>query len=323
MNAGPASTEGGAQTTRVAFIGGHGRSGSTLLGRMLAGVDGICSVGELRNLWDVGVLRDRSCACGNAFSRCEFWQAVGEQAFGGWDEETARTALTLRRQVDRVRAVPRLSRGGDGQFDSAADQYAEMLAAVYAAAAAVTDATVVVDSSKVPSTGYLMQRSPRLEPRVIHLVRDSRGVAFSWTKVVQRGDADRTMARSTPARTALRWETFNLLTARLQRKGLPVRLVRYEDLVRDPRAEVAALVEFLGVPQADLSFLEGESITLPQDHSVWGNPMRSSSGPQRLRLDAEWRTGLGRGQRALVSTISVGGLRRYGYLGREVGEIRG
>ena len=323
MSAGSAAVEGGTQRTRVAFIGGHGRSGSTLLGRMLAGVEGVCSVGELRNLWDVGVLRDRHCACGNYFSQCEFWQAVGQEAFGGWDEEIANTALDLRRQVDRVRAVPRLSRGGDGQFDRAADTYAEMLASVYTAAAVVTGATVVVDSSKVPSTGYLMQRSSRLEPRVIHLVRDSRGVAFSWTKVVQRGDAERTMARSAPARTALRWETFNLLTAGLQRRGLPVRLVRYEDLVRDPGAEVSRLVEFLDLPEADLSFLEGESITLPQDHSVWGNPMRTSSGPQRLRLDAEWRTALGRGQRALVSTISVGGLHRYGYIGRAVGGVHG
>ncbi len=323
MSGGSSSVAGGTGTTRVAFIGGHGRSGSTLLGRMLAGVDGVCSVGELRNLWDVGVLRDRNCACGRPFSQCDFWQAVGQEAFGGWDEETARSALDLRREVDRVRAVPRLSRGGDGDFDTAADTYAEMLASVYTAAAAVTGATVVVDSSKVPSTGYLMQRSSRLEPRVIHLVRDSRGVAFSWTKVVQRGDADRTMARSSPARTALRWETFNLLTARLKSKGLPVRLVRYEDLVRDPGAEVSGIMEFLGVPQADLSFLQGESVTLPLDHSVWGNPMRSSIGPQRLRLDAEWRTGLGRGQRALVSTISVGGLRRYGYIGHAVGETHG
>ena len=323
MSGGSAALGGGTRPTRVAFIGGHGRSGSTLLGRMLAGVDGVCSVGELRNVWDVGVLRDRNCACGSPFSQCEFWQAVGREAFGGWDAETANTALGLRRQVDRVRAVPRLSRGGDGDFDRAADTYAEMLASVYTAAAAVSGATVVVDSSKVPSTGYLMQRSSRLEPRVIHLVRDSRGVAFSWTKVVQRGDAERTMARSTPARTALRWETFNLLTARLRSKGLPVRLVRYEDLVRDPRAEVSTLMEFLDVPQADLPFLEGETITLPLDHSVWGNPMRSSTGPQRLRLDAEWRSGLGRGQRALVSTISVGGLHRYGYIGHAAGEIRG
>lgn len=320
MTEGSASVDGRAGTTRVAFIGGHGRSGSTLLGRMLAGVDGVCSVGELRNLWDVGVLRDRNCACGKPFSQCEFWTSVGQEAFDGWDAETARTALHLRRRVDRVRAVPRLSRAGNGDFDTAADTYADMLAAVYTAAATVTGAKVVVDSSKVPSTGYLMQRSARLEPRVIHLVRDSRGVAFSWTKVVHRGDAERTMARSTPARTAVRWEAFNLLTARLRSKGVPVRLVRYEDLVRDPRTEVSRLVDFLDVPEADLSFLGGESVLLPQDHSVWGNPMRSASGPQRLRLDAEWRTGLGRGQRALVTTISVSGLRRYGYIGRSVGE---
>ncbi len=306
----------GSDVTSVAFIGGHGRSGSTLLCRLLEGIEGVTSVGEMRNLWDLGVLKDNACACGKPFSQCEFWQAVGQKAFGGWDEPTARRAVALRKQVDRLRMVPRLMRRGSTAFDQQADEYAGLIAAVYAAAREVTGARVVIDSSKVPSTGYLMQRSPLLAPRVLHLVRDSRGVAYSWTKVVKRPDSDRTMARSKPTRTAIRWEAFNALTALLARRGVPSLLVRYEDLVADPRAELTAIAAFLQVPLAPgaLDFVAGDTVELPVDHSVWGNPVRSSSGPQKLRLDQAWRDGLTARQRRAVTLLSAPGLRRYRYL---------
>lgn len=303
--------------TRVAFIGGHGRSGSTLLCRLLEGLDDVCSVGELRNLWDHGVLRDRPCACGQPFSQCAFWQGVGQEAFGGWDEQVARRALRLRRRVDRVRSVPRLmSRRSGSAFAAEADEYAALLASVYAAAARVSGARVVVDSSKLPSTGFLMRRSPALEPRVVHLVRDSRGVAFSWSKVVHRADTGGDMARSRPSRTALRWELFNVLTDQLARQGLPRLLVRYEDLVGSPASQLRRIADFLGLaPEAsELDFVAGDLVELPVDHSVWGNPVRSTSGPQRLRLDTAWREGLSTPSRVAVTMLSLPGLRRYGYL---------
>ena len=78
----------------VAFVGGHGRSGSTLLSRVLGAVPGFVTVGELCYLWDQGVLMDRMCGCGKSFSECEFWTAVGKEAFGGWDP-VSYTHLTL------------------------------------------------------------------------------------------------------------------------------------------------------------------------------------------------------------------------------------
>ena len=309
----------GRDRTRVAFIGGHGRSGSTLLARLLEGLPGVCSVGELRGVWDHGVLRDAPCGCGRPFSECELWQAVGAKAFGGWSEDLARDALRLRRSVDRVRAVPRLAVGRPEEFAREADEYAGMLAAIYRAATEVTGARVVVDSSKVPSTGYLMHRSPDLDPRVLHLVRDARGVAYSWTKVVARADADRTMARSTPARTAVRWDTFNLMTGLLRRQGVPRLLVRYEDVVTAPDDQLRRIAGFLDVPvaDADLAFVDGDAVDLPVDHSVWGNPVRSATGPQRLRLDEAWRTELPQRQRQVVTALAAPGLWRYGYLSGE------
>ena len=40
----------------VLYIGGMGRSGSTLVDRVLGQAPGVCSVGELVFLWERGVL---------------------------------------------------------------------------------------------------------------------------------------------------------------------------------------------------------------------------------------------------------------------------
>ena len=69
---------------RVLFIGGWGRSGSTLLDRVLGHVPGVVSLGEVREIWVRGVIEDRPCGCDRPFSECPFWTEVGDRAWGGW-----------------------------------------------------------------------------------------------------------------------------------------------------------------------------------------------------------------------------------------------
>ncbi len=61
----------------VVFVGGMPRSGSTLLDLLIGQLPGHCDVGELFYMWQGGAKRDQRCACGEHFSRCPFWTAVG------------------------------------------------------------------------------------------------------------------------------------------------------------------------------------------------------------------------------------------------------
>ena len=61
----------------VLFIAGFGRSGSTLLDRLLGSTPGVHSGGELAAIWTHGLVDDRLCSCGAPFSGCPFWRAVG------------------------------------------------------------------------------------------------------------------------------------------------------------------------------------------------------------------------------------------------------
>jgi len=302
---------------RVAFIGATGRSGSTLLSRVLGTVPGVCSVGELCWLWSYGVLRNRACGCSLPFADCPFWTGVGARAFGGWEQLDAQRATALRRRLTGNAHIPALWTGGRGRFARDLEEYAGLLSRLYTAIRDESGAEVVVDNSKQSGAALVTRRAEGVQLSVVHLVRRSHGVAYSWTKHVPRSDkGDTEMRRRPPGRTAVKWTMDNALFETLGRSGTPRLLVRYEDFVVDPHRQTERLLNFLGVELAPdgLDFMQGDTVDLGVDHSVWGNPMRLRTGPERLRPDDAWRDGLAPKTRRLVTALSLPALMRYGYL---------
>jgi hypothetical protein len=304
---------------KVAYIGGLGRSGSTLLDRMLGQLPGFLSAGEIRDLWQRGLVENRLCGCGTAFRQCPFWSAVGQEAFGGWDRVDVAHVLALSRSIDRHSRIPLLvAHSAWPPFDRRLRELLGILERLYRAIAVVGDTRVVVDSSKAPSTAFVLRAIPALDLRLVHLIRDSRGVAYSWNKKVVRPDTPgRTvyMHRYQPARIGMRWVTRNLQMEMLGRLGLPEVRVRYEHAVTAPRLELERIVEMLDEridPEA-FAFIAGDRVRLGVNHTVMGNPVRMHQGSLQLRLDDEWRSAMSPRQRRIVSLLSRPLLRRYGY----------
>src|SRR5438105_268964 len=86
---------------RSADIGGFGRSGSTLVERILGQLPGFCSAGEIVFLWQRGLIDGQLCGCGAPVPECDFWARVGKSAYGGWDQIDAHEMLALQKRVDR------------------------------------------------------------------------------------------------------------------------------------------------------------------------------------------------------------------------------
>lgn len=301
---------------RVAFIGGHGRSGSTLLSRMLGNMSGVFAGGEVCYVWEQGMLRDRLCSCGQPFSRCPFWQAVGDHAFGGWTREIAQRGLELRKAVDRNRYMPMLAAPAlFPRFAPKLREYTQMYRAVHQGISCASGARLVIDSSKYPSTGFLLRQVDDLDLRVIHLVRDVHGVAYSWAKAVARPDRDGAlMTQYSYRRTSTEWLAFNAMVEGLGALGVPRTMVRYEDLIERPQDVLSRLLRFCDVPGDVSTMFSGDRVTLLSDHGVTGNPMRFQTGPMQLRLDLQWRTAMPASARRTISAGTVPGLLRYGYV---------
>ena len=304
---------------RVVFIAGWGRSGSTLLDRMLGQVPGVFSAGELRDIWRRGVREDRSCGCGEPFGSCPVWRKVGEIAFGGWDRLDLDEVQALRESLDRPWSVPLLLGSRlTPSLDAGVARYVSILSRLYGAIAEATDARVIVDSSKIATFAMLVRQVPEVDLRTVHLVRDPRGVITSWRKQVVRGDGkDDEMLRYGVWSASARYLAYNGLAHGLRPLG-PYRLLRYEDLLADPRGTVTKILSFAGVATHGdtLAYLRHDQADLAPNHTVDGNPMRLRRGPVALRRDDAWRTELSSRDQRIVRAITLPLGLAYGYRAR-------
>jgi hypothetical protein len=308
--------------TRVLFLGGLGRSGTTLVERMVGELPGVIALGEVVHLWQRGLREGDRCGCGEPFAGCEFWRQVGAAAFGGWHRVDVERIRYLRRRVERTRHIPALATGGRTAL---VGEYVDYYRRLYAAAAATAGAQVVVDSSKHSALAWCLSRC-QLDLRVVHVVRDPRAVAYSWTKRRLRPEssAGAEMTRYSPARSALLWNAHNAALGLLGRCGTPVARVRYEEFLAQPRQRLREIARVAGleVSDPDLEFLDRDTVRLRVGHSVAGNPMRFTTGTVPLRRDEAWRRALPPRQRGLVGTLCAPWLAGYGYPIRSARQLR-
>lgn len=303
----------------VLYVGGVPRGGTTLLDLMVGQLPGHVAVGELFYLWQTGLERDRLCGCGQPFSRCEFWSAVGERAFGGWDKVDLAATRSLAAAVDRTKYLPLLLYPRlDRSFARRLCTYQEQLAAVYSAIRDVSGCSVIVDSSKRPSLAYALRTADGVDLRLVHLVRDPRGVVYSWSKSVKlpagAGARDHLKVRSAREVTR-RWITVNAMIAGLLRLGVPGVTLRYEDLVTSPRDALRTVAQLSSsMPtDPDLNFVSEDGLHLHSSHSVAGGRIRFNSSPMRLQLDERWRREMPQNARRVVGTMTWPMRMLYGY----------
>ncbi|ABG03536.1 conserved hypothetical protein [Rubrobacter xylanophilus DSM 9941] len=307
----------------VLFIGAWGRSGSTLLERMLGQMPRFFAVGELRHVWDRSFQDNQLCGCGKSFYSCEFWRAVGSEAFGGLERVDVDKILTLKATVDRYRYMPchiRASKTGkyNRRMADAVKEYASLLERFYRAIQAVSGAEVIVDSSKDPPYAFLLNALPFVDLRLIHLVRDSRAVAYSWSRERERPEiTDRLelMPRFGPVMSSYGWNLYNYSLGFLRRFVPSSALLRYEDLVQGPDTQVRRVLEETGFDQPlALPFVHGRKVRLGTNHTVSGNPMRFQTGMLDLRPDEEWKTKMRRTDKYVATVLTAPLLLRYRYL---------
>ncbi len=287
-----------AHRTRIVFVGGYARTGSTLLDRLLGQIDGFASFGELRHIWDRNFRGNQLCGCRRPFRECPFWSEVVALAFGGWGGVDAVAVSRDKRRVDSVWSIPRMLSGGwTPGYRAAFARYIEAVGSLYRAVGEVSGARFLVDSTKDPQHLYVL-RQAGFDVRVAHLVRDSRAVAFSWRRVKRRPEItwrEQDMPRFPVVRSAMAWDVANLAAESSRWLGLEYAFVRYEDLVRDP------------------SFVRDGTAVLGQERTVAGNPMRFAEGTVELRPDVEWLSAMPRSQRTVVTSLTWPLLRHYGY----------
>jgi hypothetical protein len=301
---------------KVIYIGGYSRSGTTLLLRLLARAQRTVAVGELTEVWERSYLGNQLCGCGKPFLECDFWDAVSMKTFGcvsaavpAGDLQQHREQVMGYRHIPQL-AFPALSRG---EHRRARDDYRDMLSRLYHAISEVSDAGIVIDSSKVPHYAWVLAGAPRVDLHLVHLVRDSRANAFSWRRHKRRTEIHWTqqeMERYSLLRSSLEWDAFNLSLSLRRRLAHSYTVLRYEDLVRDPDGCLSRLATVLDL---DLSEPVGDHVELQVSHTTAGNPSRFETGTVSIVPDEAWRTEMPGRDRTMVTMLTAPGLKYYGY----------
>lgn len=323
ISAGTAAT-GDRAGPRVIYLAGLGRSGSTLTERLLGELPGACALGEVVHLWRRGLVYDERCGCGLPFGACDFWRQVGETGFGGWARVDPARVARLRAEVDRNRFVPLLAGPAlPSGFRRTLDEYVSYYRRLYTAVSEVAGCEAIIDSSKHPSLAFCLCRAAGLDLRVIHIVRDSRAVAYSWATRVARPDAatESYMRQLRPVSSAAQWSSLNAVMHLLPRTDTPMLRVRYEDVVSAPAATLRAIASFVALARDEEAFDflsedgNGFWAEIRPAHTVSGHRIRFSTGRIPISPDDRWRTAMPTGQRRLVTAATFPLLARYGYAG--------
>jgi hypothetical protein len=308
----------------VLYIGGHGRSGSTILAQTLGQIPGFVNVGELWQIWYRGLRENERCGCGRPFYSCEFWRAVGDEAFGGWDNVDVDKMVAFRPYLKSLRYAPHyilaVKTGiHSRKINTLLEECGPVLQRLYRAIQRVSGAGVIVDSSKRSSYAALLNLLPFADLRVVHLVRDSRAVAYSWQRTKESpAVVGGLMPRMSPAKASRRWSLQNYSYALLSDFARLSRL-RYEDFINDPSFYLAETLIRVGFDDEAGSLhdvVRGREISLSVDHTVSGNPSRFRTGKIELKPDEEWKVKMRGADKNVITTLTAPLLLKYGYLGR-------
>ena len=262
---------------KLVYIGGYGHSGSTLLEYLMTGCPEVIACGEVVNA-RLAKASARTCSCGRAADECPVWCFISDPALHveSWNHEALDARLL------------------------------EQVGAGYDA---------IVDSSKTAwrasATPFALRHKFGRDFLLVHIVRDPRAVCWSLLKRDERvgGQSNDTLLC---AETALGWSFANL-ACELFRRLHPEQYcrIRYEDLARDPRAAMTALMRKI-LPDRQWQF---EAIgACDNRHQLYANRMRMQNlSLDGIKEDDTWRTSMPSKYRRVVAPLSWRLRARYGY----------
>ncbi|MBX2828865.1 MAG: hypothetical protein KTR22_11935 [Flavobacteriaceae bacterium] len=265
---------------KIVYIAGDGRSGSTLLESILTNADNTVGIGEGYRFWKRYYEGDTQCGCSKMITECELWPYVHHELVSkieGYDASDFWRRIQFLLQFKNARRIPQVLKEEDWQ------PFAETVKLFYQSIADRSQKEVLIDSSK--SIGWLqvLLALDFCEVTVLHLERKLPAVANSWKKKVKLPEYP---TKNVYMPVKGNWEiTKNWLKIkyfmRRFRHQTSYTFIPYESFIYQPEAWKDPLELWCG------SKIDLEKLTIPFNHAIGGNPMRSNTnGALKIRKEA-------------------------------------
>jgi len=304
---------------KVLFIAGSGRSGSTILSRILGQFDGFFFAGEICKIWRYGLMENRICGCGLPFKECSFWTNIIDNAFGGLGKINGQEIYGLRQRSAYMRHIPlMLIPKGMSLLSPQFQRFQNVLEKLYHSIQSQVGCKVIVDCSKSASYGYILNSIESIDMYIVHLVRDPRGVANAKLekKLYQPNNGTPVYTGQADVfKSAIIWDVQNFAIEAFWKK-LGERYIRihYEDFCNHPEDSVSRIMEMLKEDKTGSPFIGQRCVKLDQNtHTAAGNPVRFDSGEVEIKPDMAWRKGLDNRIKAYIKCLTWPYFFKYGY----------
>ncbi len=268
------------QRLNVIYVGGYGRSGSTILDMLLSCHPSIVSGGEVARATEIFFDDDASCTCGTSIADCSVWgpvrAAVIEEARGFGRAED------IFERFMGIEGLGRLKRKSDEVTTLAGyDLWRQVNdLALRGLIKAKPGASWVVDSSKTArgaaARPWLLERQLGANVRLMTLRRRAGAVLSSAARGSNRA-MEKGQGGTGGIGAALRaYGGWVLANAAVKRLGTDLsadqtHMLTYEALAADPDGVYAELLSWLGLP-ADPHWQE--RMATEERHLIGGNRTR-------------------------------------------------
>jgi len=268
---------------KVIYILGLGRSGSTLLERIIGGADNVWPLGEIRSLKEY-IERDRIEESGEKMSDSKFWSPVVKN-IKSLDLEIfdKHKSFNLKRLVKTLRKKENLK------------DEEKILQLILNRAKELESEEVdyLLDASKLISRFLLLRNQKNIDLHVVHLVRDGRGVINSFEKIGVNW-----------FRILGRWLKNNLFISIFMKRMIDKRKfvhLSYDLFTKDPEKYLNIVNKKLGT-NIDLNNYLKKS-EKKQTYSISGNSMRSKPLAE-IKNDQQWKKMMPAWKKTLLTVIT-------------------
>ncbi|MEP1765211.1 MAG: hypothetical protein ABJJ53_00945 [Sulfitobacter sp.] len=266
--------------TNLIYIVGSGRSGSTVIERVLNSAPQVLAVGEIHALWRLP-LENLLCSCGETVPDCPFWVETLKSASIGVAElsrlselenSVVRNKYLIRKRFDLTAL----------RSDPEVNEFNHLQGRLFDAARAVSGAKILLDSSKAGPRAWVLAAG--FDPVFLHAFRSAEDVIASWRRPKFEPSTQTPMKKPPISEAALDWIKVEQ-SARSLAKVAEVRRVSYQHFANAPREALSQALNpsFPGLVGA--ADWVGENAIQPAQeyHSVLGNPDRFDKGVIQIR----------------------------------------
>jgi hypothetical protein len=298
---------------KVLYIAGFERSGSTIVNRVLGQIDGFVAWGELRDIWQHGIIENRYCTCGASFADCSSWQQIFQEAFEGTDKIDISKMSNLQTKA-RLMVLPHYFKLiNDGLFKKELSWYLDSLEKLYQAIRNATGSKIIVDSTKASWYGYILGLLPSIDLYVVHIVRNPKGVCYSLEQRKSKGEL--TSKWYSPFHASLSWNIKNYAVEMLlNSSGKRYLRINYENFIESPQIAVKQIIELLNEKVSKLPFVDNDQskVKMSTDHIITGSPSsRFETGLVKLRVDERWKDELNLVDQIIISILTFPIRKKY------------